>query len=218
MIKPTILSYERMKAVAAMPNGKVFIRGAGINGHLLFADLADLGIRTFAFIDAGDIQPSIVNGCQVLKPEEFYALYPSAQNEIFVASSISDREIYGIVRMEMEEHGYSELTHFADFGMYRPSSPPIETVKPIGANARKILEKRINDMDKFMQFNFPNYIRNIENEKNSKIYLDQLSFAITTKCSLRCKLCVERMPYINNKKDFENYVFVRWRIILPHSV
>ena len=212
MIKPIILSYERMKAVTAMPNGKIFIRGAGAGGHLLFADLADLGIRTFAFIDAADIQPPIANGCQILKPEEFYTLYPPTQNEIFVACGILDRNVYRTIRIEMEERGYSEQMHFADFGasldMYRPNSPPMETVKPIGVNARKILEKRINYMDKFMQFNFPNYVRNIENEKNSKIYIDQLSFAITTKCSLRCKLCVERLPYINNRKDFDPDIII----------
>jgi len=212
MIKPIILSYERMKAVAAMPNGKVFIRGAGINGHLLFADLADLGIRTFAFIDAGNIQPPIVNGCQVLKPEEFYTLYPSTQSEIFVACSISDRNVYRMVRIEMEEHGYREQVNFADFGvlpdMYRPSSPPIETVKPIGVNRKERLDKEIKGIYEYLRVNLPSYIFSIENRENNLVKIPSVGLFITSKCSLKCKLCGVNIPDLNNKKDFEPDIII----------
>jgi hypothetical protein len=211
VIKPIILAYERMKAVAAMPNGKIFIRGAGAGGHLLFADLVDLGIRTFAFIDAADIQPPIANGCQVLKPEEFYTLYPSTQNEIFVACAL-ERNIYKIIRVEMEEHGYSERMHFADFGaspdMYRPNSPPMETVKPIGKNRSERIDKEIKYLYEYHRVNFPDYTFSIGNEKNNLIKIPSVGLFITSKCSLKCKLCGISIPYLNNRKDFEPDIMI----------
>jgi hypothetical protein len=51
MYKQVFLAYEKIKKLSAIPNGKIFIRGASWYGRVLQYELESLGIKVTALLD-----------------------------------------------------------------------------------------------------------------------------------------------------------------------
>ena len=205
MIRLLFKAYDRMKAVAAMQDGKVFIRGAGEQGKLLKEEFDLMGIPVAGFLDIN--AGTIGNG--TFHPDYAYSL---PADKIFIACSMSSTEAYASVRLDMAERGLEECVHFADFGlisderMLRDNARPLLSVRNPYSTRRDAMAKRKQQMRELHnRFSPPLIHEAITTDRCSKFHLGGVGIVPTTKCTLNCKYCLRYMSVLKSGNTFLNY-------------
>jgi hypothetical protein len=201
MLLPILKAYERLKTVANSANGKIFIRGAGQNGRILFNELKVLGITPVAFIDADNTIESCLN-IPVLSPDEVYHFFPG---ESFIAVSIRDFSAYAQIREEMEYYGLTEINDFAHFSFDTRNYS-------LGFDRSDFLQQQI-DVNRIESYHCT--VKQMCAEYNldesdtqrvdkllndNKLVLTTVMIDVTSHCTLNCTYCLQGQPYLRQKR------------------
>ena len=198
MIRLLFKAYDRMKIVAAMPGGKVFIRGAGEQGKLLKEEFDLMGIPVAGFLDMNNR----LVGDGVFHPDYVYR-FPI--DDIFIACSMASPESYASARLDMVEHGLVECVHFADFGvdgdqrMLRDIARPLLSVKKTFADRRDALLTNEHRFV-FVPHNQPHQSVDYE-----KLHIADITVVPTTRCTLNCSYCLKCVSILKDSEIHYDY-------------
>lgn len=182
---------EKIPQPLKLRNERIFLWGAGKIGSVVAYALQKQGIEFVAFIDsARDKQGTTYCNHKIVSPEEFY----KEEKDVLVICSCAFPNILN----ELIKKGYSKayapvfLLKEIDFIEYK-GELNVEY-------AMRITEGAIR--------NYILYFNPIENKS-------RLLFAITDKCSLRCKNCDGYMPYHTNpQNDSYNNIIISYERII----
>lgn len=198
MIEKTITAYKRIEEIQNA-GGKIIIRGAGEYGQHLLHDLKKLNIQVSCFIDQNVTES--VCGLDVYRPQLIDGL---KSGTFFCCIALGSSAAYISVRNELEKNGFQECVDFADFGVwadYRMYRHFME----IPVVYDDLQQREYLYALKMHQETFPTS-KSIQT--NMKTIIGLLNFIATTRCSLRCKHCMEMIPYAKTPTHFDAHEIV----------
>jgi organic radical activating enzyme len=201
-------AYEMLKDNAVSRQKKVFIRGAGYQGKVLFFELKTIGIIADAFItpECENFPEYKLFGIPVISPDEVYRFQ---KGSYFVINSIENNDIYYQIKDEVQHKGLNE-EDFIDFGVKADRRFDSNGINILDiytdydlkakldrrCGGYKNLLKAYGDDFKWNQ----NLHREILAEHNPII---DMNLMITERCTLNCKSCNAGMPMYSNPVHFQ---------------
>jgi hypothetical protein len=190
--------YEKIKHLMALPNGKIYIFGAGDIGKKVAANLRSVDVNVCAFIDNNEIKTnSEIGGIPVITP---IVLNDWEFGSSFIVVAVSGDDTYFEIRHQLESYGLSEMSDFGDFGLdfdrryyndgYDFMDIPVESYDL----RYKYLKTAIS---RFQQgINTPMIY-------SDTVVLPVIDFKVCTACTFSCEHCTLATSYIGEHKFFD---------------
>jgi hypothetical protein len=190
--------YEKIKYLSGLPDGKIYIFGAGDAGKKLAVNLRRAGINIHAFFDnnAG-MTNNMICGVSVCNPD---ILSQWEFDNSFICCAVAGDDAYYEIRHQLESYGLSETGDFGDFGL--------DSDRRFYGDGYDFMEIPVDSYDlryKYLKTAISRFKQGVNTPTiyHDTVVLPVVDFKVCTTCTFSCEHCTVATPHIAKHKFFE---------------